>query len=92
MTIRGAVASADIFDVFWLARLALGVNCAPNLLRGGQFGGHLGAEAEDTEALVEDECAIDGGEVRQHAALFEHRLLEFFEAGALVRGKVEPAY
>ena len=59
---------------------------------GRQLGGHFGAEAEHREALVEHERAVDGGEIGQHPAVLEHRLLELLEVRALVGREIQPAY
>ena len=69
--VGGAVARADIFDVFCLANLAFGVHGAEDLRGRREFSGHFCAEAKHPEALVEDERAVDGGKVRKHAAVLE---------------------
>ena len=70
-----AVARTHVFDIVGLAHEPFGVERAPDALRCGQLGRHLGAEPEQTEALVENHCAVDGGQVRDDAAQLEHCLL-----------------
>src|SRR6188768_3871446 len=74
-----AVARADIFDLFWLSDLPLGVDGTPNPLGSRELGGHFSAEAEHVEALVQDQRTIDGGEIREYAAMFEQGLFELLE-------------
>jgi len=51
---------ADPLDVVGFAGLTFGVEGAPDAHRRRQLRRHLGAEAEQTEALVQDHGAVDG--------------------------------
>ncbi len=90
--VSSAVAGADVLDVLEISQLPLGVHRPPHSCWSRKFGGHLGAEAEQTEALVEHERAVDG-EVREHPALLEDGLLAVPRSAAFeLDAKVGPAY
>src|ERR1700690_1090120 len=86
-----AMPGADIFDVVWGLLSTLGVERAPHAGWRRKLGRHLGAEADQPESLVENHGTVDGAEVRDDAAPFEHRVLELFEIWADVRCEIRPA-
>src|SRR5262245_60257278 len=81
-TIGSAVARPDIFHVVRLRAATFRVERAMDALRRGELGRHFGAEPEQPEALVDDDGAVDGSEIRDHAAPFEDGLLERLELRA----------
>ncbi|MGC4093207.1 MAG: hypothetical protein QM756_36030 [Polyangiaceae bacterium] len=69
--VGGAVARADGVGGLGFAAFSFDVEGLPDGVGVGEFAGDFSAEADEFEAFVEDDGAVDGGEAADEAADFE---------------------